>query len=163
MTMKYKIPKKINQIIGLGAVAGMRTMAAPALLSHYLHHHPSKRIRGTNLHFIQTGKAATIFKILAAGELIGDKLPFTPNRTEPGGLIGRGVAGALVGAALASTQGKKYYAAGAGIGMLSALVSTYVFYLLRKKLTDNTLLPGAYWGVMEDVLAVKGGQKVLEP
>lgn len=158
--MKNRKSQHLSQIIGLAAVAGIRTMTAPALLSHYLKSQPSKKLQRTNLRFMQTRQTATIFKLLAVGELIGDKLPMTPNRTEPGGLVGRGMSGALVGATLARKH-RGNYLAGAGIGLISALASTYISFHLRKKLTEETPVPGLLWGGLEDVLAVQGGQKLL--
>ncbi len=151
----------LNKIMILGAVAGMRTMMAPALLSSALKKRPSKRLRRSNLRFMQSGSTATVFKLLAAGELIGDKLPMTPKRTEVGGLIGRGLSGALVGATLAKTQ-KQSPLAGASAGLSSALVSAYTFYLLRKKLSEETKLPDILWAGSEDVLALKIGKSALQ-
>jgi len=151
----------LNKIVILGAVAGMRTMLAPALLSSALKKRSSKRLRRSNLRFMQSGSTATVFKLLAAGELVGDKLPMTPNRTELAGLIGRGVSGALVGATLAKTQ-RVSPLAGAGVGLSSALVSTHAFYLLRKKLSEDTKLPDILWASSEDILAIKMGKSSLQ-
>ena len=148
----------LNKIITLGAVAGMRSMFAPALLSGALKNRPSKRIRRSRLHFMQSPSTATIFKVLAAGELIGDKLPMTPNRTEAAGLMGRGLSGALVGATLAISQ-RESYLVGGGVGALSAVASTYAFFFLRKKLSQETELPDVLWASLEDMLALKIGKQ----
>ncbi len=150
-----------NQIIGLAAVAGMRTMMPPALLSSGLRNRSSKRLRRSKLQFMQSGSTATIFKLLAAGELIGDKLPMTPSRTEPAGLVGRGLSGALVGATLAIAQ-RENYVLGASIGLLSALTSTYTCYYARKKLTEETQLPDIVWAGLEDMLAIRMGRKFTQ-
>lgn len=41
--------------------------------------------------------AKVLVPLLALGELVGDKLPATPSRTEPAGLVGRAAAAALCG------------------------------------------------------------------
>ena len=159
--MKNRKSESFVKIIGISAIAGMRAMTAPALVSHYLQSHPSRKLQRTKLGFMQTRQAAAICKVLAVGEIIGDKLPMTPNRTEAGGLVGRGVSGALVGATLALAQ-RKNHLVGASIGMVSALGATYISFLLRKKLTEETPISGLVWGALEDLLAVKSGQKLLE-
>ncbi len=148
----------LGQIIGLGAVAGMRTMLAPALLSGTLKKRSSRRLRRTNLRFMQSKSTAATFKVLAAGELIGDKLPMTPNRTEPAGLVGRGMSGALVGVTLAIVSRENRWLGG-GLGASSALASAYTFYYLRSKLSQETKLPDILWAGLEDTLAIKVGKK----
>ena len=149
----------LGQIIGLGAVAGMRTMMAPALLSSALKKRSSKRLRRSRLRFMQSNSTATTLKVLAAGELIGDKLPMTPSRTEPAGLLGRSLSGALVGATVARTQ-RENYVLGASIGLLSAVASTYTFYYARKKLGEETPLPDILLAGLEDTLAIKVGKEL---
>lgn len=161
MTMKNRTPDYLTQIIGLAAIAGMRSMAAPALATHYLYNNPSKKLGQTRLAFMQSGKTATIFSLLAAGEIMGDKLPNVPDRTETGSLIGRGLSGALVGASLSYAQ-RKSGLIGAGIGLVSALTATYLSYFLRKKLTEKTAVPGILWGLAEDVVVFRSGQQLLQ-
>jgi uncharacterized membrane protein len=94
--------------------------------------------------------------IVAAAELIGDKLPFTPNRTKLGPLITRAVSGALGGAAIAS--GKKRSAlAGAIIGAAAAIGATYGFYQLRKMAAENSKIPDPVIALAEDALVVGSG------
>ena len=85
--MKLKISKPFWQAVGLGVLAGMRTTSAPAITSHILSRHHSKRLAKSNLRFMQNSNVAAAFKVLAVGELIGDKMPTAPDRTMPGGLI----------------------------------------------------------------------------
>ncbi|WKN46083.1 DUF4126 family protein [Tunicatimonas pelagia] len=148
----------LNQIVALGIVAGMRTMLAPALLSGSLKNRRPKRLRRTNLRFMQSGSTANILKVLAAGELIGDKLPMTPSRTDPTGLIGRGLSGALVGTTLAVLSRENRWLGGS-VGASSALASAYTFHYLRKKLSQETKLPDMLWAGLEDVAAIKLGKR----
>lgn len=65
--------KKLNKaIFGLGIIAGIRAMAALSMLSEHLVKHPSKKLARTPLNFLQTRKAADVFKLLAAGEVLSD-------------------------------------------------------------------------------------------
>ena len=63
------------------------------------------------LSWIGTTTAAVIFTLLALVELVTDKLPKTPSRTAPPGLIARILLGALSGACVASAGGE-----GIGLG-----------------------------------------------
>jgi len=85
--------------VGIGAVAGLRTLAAPAVLAW-----AAKRrwIRLGNSPFatIISAQASTRLTDLAVSELIADKLPFTPSRLKAGPLASRVVSGAVCGATI---------------------------------------------------------------
>lgn len=71
-------------------------------------------------------KGARILLALAvAGELVGDKLPQTPDRTEPGSLAGRAVSGAIGGALLAR-RGGLGPAPAAALGGVAALAGSFL-------------------------------------
>lgn len=144
----------------LGIVAGMRSMMAPALLSrHYAQTQPD-RLTGSPLAFISSPRATTLFAVLAGGELIGDKLPKTPNRTTPGPAIGRMGSGALCGAALAQAEGK-LPGLGALAGGLGALVGTFASYQFRHWLTTEKNLPDTLVALAEDAVAIGAGLLIL--
>lgn len=146
--------------LGLAALAGARTIAAPALLSHHLKRRPSRRLGRTRFATLQSPRTANILTILASGEMIGDKLPSTPARISPLALVGRGLSGALVGATLFARHRDNPWR-GATVGALSALVGAYATYHLRKQLVENTHTPDPIWGGLEDILVVKAGQRLL--
>lgn len=153
--------KKLNKaIFGLGIIAGIRAMAALSMLSEHLVKHPSKKLARTPLNFLQTRKAADVFKLLAAGEVLSDKLPFMPPRIKPTPLMARGLAGLIIGATLISTKSKAI-GKGATLGLAAAIASSYIFYFLRKKPSEAGTLPNAIWGTMEDGFILKQGQKLL--
>ena len=87
-------------LVGFATLAGMRSMSAPALLSHYLTRNPSWLLLSSPLRALQKPLVARGLKLAAAGEMMMDKLPGTPNRIAPPVLLGRLLAGALVGAAV---------------------------------------------------------------
>ncbi len=160
-TMRTNIKNQRDKIVGLAAVAGMRSMSGPSLLSNYLNKHSSKRLNRSSLDFMQSDKAARIFSVLAFAEKIGDKLPGTPNRIKPMALAGRAISGALIGATLSKTNRKSIDLAGAGLGLVSAMAATYASFYLRKKLTKNTFIPDAVWGLAEDFAVARIGKNVL--
>ena len=150
----------LSRTIGLAAIAGARTMAAPALLSHCLKKQPSRRLKRTRLAIMQSPRTAKVLTMLAVGEVIGDKLPGVPARIKTSALVGRGLSGALVGATLfAQQRGNPWQ--GAVVGVLSALAGAYATYHLRKQLAENTLIPDPVWGGLEDILVVKAGGQLL--
>lgn len=113
----------------LGAVAGSRSMLAPALVAE-----------------ATGGWLAMPLRLLAAGELAADKLPFIPARTEPLPLAGRIISGAVVGAAVTRDD----RVAGAVVGAVGALAASYLLARLRGACSERNIHT-AVSGVCEDV------------
>ncbi|OUJ71912.1 DUF4126 domain-containing protein [Hymenobacter crusticola] len=152
---------KFWQTVGLGVLAGMRSMTAPALLSHSLANNPSKKLGKSRLRFLQSPTTATVLKVMAGGEMVGDKLPNAPDRTVPPVLGGRIVSGALVGAATYRAAGGKALQ-GALLGSAAAVAATYGALALRKYLGKATGLPDTVWGLTEDATTVASGLALLK-
>ena len=147
----------------LGAVAGMRSMGAPALVSAHLTrdgHTPPPALMQSPLKWLASPTTALVFKVLGAGEIVGDKLPKTPSRTDPGPLFGRALFGGLCGAALCLDEGESPVL-GAALGAVSAVASAFAFYHLRHSLTYDIGLPDLPVALAEDALAYGGGWKAL--
>ncbi len=144
----------------LGVIAGMRSMGTPALVSDRLARTPSPALERSPLRWLGTDRAATITKFLAAGEIVGDKLPFTPSRIAPGPLFGRVLSGGLSGAALCVADGKRAEV-GAVIGVAGAVAGAYGFYHLRRTLGQKLPIPDPILGAAEDVLAYGVGWAIL--
>jgi uncharacterized membrane protein len=86
-------PGTLLRVVALGAAVGGRSSAGPAFLaftSHAAHRRPRRLLAAVAL----------------AGELVGDKLPQTPRRDTPPGLIGRGGSSLACGATLARRRGE---------------------------------------------------------
>jgi len=154
--MKLSITKAFRQAAGVGVIAGMRAFMAPAVISHMYSRHPSARLKDTPLKFIQTIGTSKVFKVLAAGELVGDKLPTAPNRTDLPGLTGRILSGAFAGATVYKVEGKNGVIGGL-IGGVAAAASTFGCFFLRKALAKNTFIPDAVIGGIEDALVIGAG------
>ncbi|RFZ84634.1 DUF4126 family protein [Mucilaginibacter terrenus] len=153
--------KAFLQAVGLGLVAGMRTMYAPAVASHMYSRHKSRYLRHDPLSFMQSITASKIFKVLAAGELVGDKLPTAPNRTSAPGLIGRAISGMLVGSVVYRANGKPPVVGGL-IGGAAAVASTFGCFLLRRAVVKSTKIPDPYIGAVEDVLVIAAGAAITQ-
>jgi uncharacterized membrane protein len=86
-------------------------------------------------------RVATAMTVASLGELVVDKLPFTPSRLERRGLIFRSVAGAASGACVAAAQGRPAWR-GALPGLLGALAGSFAGYRARTFLTHVALQAG---------------------
>src|SRR5712672_3617888 len=110
----------------IGAVAGLRSLTAPAVVS-WAAHWNWINLQKSSVSFLGSLRAAFIFTALALAELIADKLPFTPARTKPGGLLVRIVTGGLCGAALCITAGESLIL-GAILGAIGAVAGAFAGY-----------------------------------
>ena len=144
------------QVLGIGTLAGMRTSSAPAIASQILSHHHSKRLERSPLNFMQSKTVANVLTVLSVSEVIMDKLPTTPNRTNPGGLIFRGLSGALAGASIYKASGNNVLT-GTLVGAVAAVTSTYISFFLRKSIVKNTSVIDPIIGALEDALVIGAG------
>src|SRR5277367_991445 len=113
----------------IGVVAGLRSLTAPAAVAWAAQHshHGWLNLHGSPLSFMGSTAAVVIFALLAIGELVADKLPNTPSRTAPPGLIARVVLGGLCGACLA-VVGSQSMAIGAVLGIVGGLAGAFGGY-----------------------------------
>ncbi|HEX2917984.1 MAG TPA: DUF4126 domain-containing protein [Edaphobacter sp.] len=143
----------------IGCVAGLRSMTAPAIVcaAAYLRWiHPE----GTPLAFMASVAALWVFTICAVGELIVDKLPNTPARTAPMGLIARALTGGLSGATLAASSGKSI-AIGAVLGAVGGIAGAFAGYNIRHGIVVHMNMPDIVIAVIEDLLTITGGLFVV--
>lgn len=145
----------------IGIVAGMRSMLAPALVSRHYNRQPTTFLLESPLKVVTYARTADGCTLLAAGELIADKLPGTADRTGFPQLLGRLGSGAVTGAAIAQAEGQTARI-GAVLGGLGALLGTYAFFRLRHWLTAEGGLPDAVVALAEDALAVGAGLLILK-
>jgi uncharacterized membrane protein len=107
------------------------------------------------LHFVASRWYARSSTIAEVSELVVDKLPFTPNRTDHRGVVVRLTAGSFAGGLVASSQ-KQSFVMGAALGGLGALVGTYGGFHARAGLRSALKLPDFPVAVVEDVIATGG-------
>jgi uncharacterized membrane protein len=139
-------------MIGIGVIAGLRSMTPPAVISWAVHL-GWLNLGNSRLAPMGSTLAVVVLTVLALGELVADKLPFTPSRTTPGPLIGRMVTGALCGAAI-GVGGGGSLAAGLALGAVGAVAGTFVGYQARRQLTKGAGLPDFVAALGEDVVAI---------
>jgi uncharacterized membrane protein len=143
----------------MGVIAGLRSLTAPALVS-VAANRCSLPLRRSPLRFLTASGTAIALGVLAAGELIMDKLPNTPNRTMPGSLAARILSGAGCGAAICISE-RECVTAGAVIGGIAAAGGTFAGYQLRKLALDQGGAIAAAAATVEDMIAVGGGSAAL--
>ena len=141
-----------------GFFVGLRSLAPPAVTA-WAAHAGWLRLRSP-LSWLGTMPAAVIFTLLAIFELINDKLPKTPSRTSPPGLIARIVMGAFTGACIA-TAATASLILGAVVGIIGALAGTYGGYRARAALDKALGTPDFVVAVVEDIIAIGGSLWVV--
>ena len=140
---------------GIGVVAGLRAMTAPAVACWAAHLHWIN-LQGTHLAFMGTIIAVIIFTLAAVGEIVNDKLPKTGPRTAPPALVARMITGALAAATLTVGAGGSRWV-GALLGVVGALVGTFGGYQVRTKTVKALHSPDFPIALLEDAVAVCGG------
>ena len=138
--------------LGIGLVAGMRSMLAPAVVS-WAAYFGWLPLGESSLHFMASPISVALFSLLALGELMADKLPFIPRRTEAGPLVVRLLSGGLSGACLsaASTQ---TWMIGAAAGAIGAVIGAFAAYHLRRRLTVGAGMKDFLVALPEDLIAI---------
>jgi uncharacterized membrane protein len=134
----------------LGVVAGLRSMTAPAAVS-WAARTGRLRLDDTLLEFVGYAATSCVVGLLAAGELVVDKLPTIPSRKKPLTFCIRLVAGAISGAAAGKSRGSM--AGGLAGGLAGAVAGTLGGYECRVRGAKavGRDLPVA---LMEDAIAI---------
>lgn len=145
--------------LALGILSGGRSATPLAVLAL---NHDRSALKGSwqQWKVFATPLGRGLLVASAVGELIGDKLPKTPNRISPTGLIGRVASGALAGAALGTTGKRDLRIEGAILGGVGAIVGSFVGWAARKAV-GATGLPDPVVALAEDAATVAGSVKVI--
>ena len=137
----------------IGLFAGLRSLTPPAAVAWAVHLGWLRLARPLSL--IGSLPAVIILSLLALTEFFFDKLPNTPSRTAPPGLIGRIVTGALSGACV-SMGGGRSALAGAGLGLLGGVAGCFGGYQARARLVKLLRQPDFNVALIEDLVAIAG-------
>jgi uncharacterized membrane protein len=137
----------------LGCVCGLRSMTAPAVVA-WGAHLGWLHLDGSLLAFFANKISLVIFSLFALGELIADKLPFIPPRTQAGPLGVRILFGAVCGAAVCISVGASPIL-GAVLGGLGSVAGAFAGYHYRRQF--SSMLPDLPLALLEDLVAVGGG------
>ena len=137
----------------IGCVCGLRSMTAPAVVA-WGAHLGWLHLEGSLLAFLANKISLVVFSLFAIGELIADKLPFIPGRTQAGPLGVRIIFGAMCGAALC-ISGAASPILGAILGGLGGVAGAFAGYNYRRRLSRK--VPDLLLALLEDLVAVGGG------
>lgn len=149
------------RILGLGALAGMRTMSAPAFLIAYLRQQEPGSFDGAPLRLLASPGAEWATRLLAAGELAADKVPGIPARIEPPALFARAVSGGAAGYLLSMVH-QKSKGKGAVLGATAAVASAFAAYHARRALVNSLGVPDPAVALLEDALVIGGGRRLMD-
>jgi len=142
----------------IGFFAGLRSLTAPAVTAWAVHLGWMKL--PSALALMGSIPAVAVFTLLAIMELVADKLPKTPSRTAPLGLIARIITGGLTGACVAAAEGDGALL-GAVIGAVGGVVGCFGGYQARTRLVKALGTQDIYVAVFEDLVAIAGSLWVV--
>ncbi|HEY8598704.1 MAG TPA: hypothetical protein VIL85_09750 [Thermomicrobiales bacterium] len=147
-----------------GAITGLRSMTAIAALtiaSQPERPHPFVQHDTSPWRWLGSRGALIAFGLGAVGEYVGDKLPQTPGRLQPGPLGGRVAFGALTGAASCRAAGLSPVVGGA-LGALGALGGSAGGFALRTIIGPRLGLPDFPLALLEDAAAIIGAYGLVQ-
>jgi len=142
----------------IGLFGGLRSLTAPAAVA-WAAYLGWMKLEGP-LALVGSLSSVVIFTLLAVGELVADKLPGTPSRTAPPGLIARIVMGGMAGACVAA-GGSQGIIAGALLGTIGGIVGCFAGYRARTGLVQALGTRDLKIALAEDLLAVAGSLWVM--
>ena len=142
----------------IGLFAGLRSLTPPAAVAWATYLGWLKLARPLSL--VGSLPAVIILSLLAVTEVIVDKLPNTPNRTAPLGLIARIVTGGFTGACVSLGGGKSAFV-GAALGVAGGIVGCFGGYHARAWLVKSVGQPDFNVALLEDLIAIGGSLFVV--
>jgi uncharacterized membrane protein len=139
-------------ILGIGFVAGLRSMTAPAAVS-WGAHLGRLALKGSALGFLSSPVAVGILTLVALAELVADQLPTTPNRTAPVPFGARIVMGGFSGVAIALAA-EQPWLVGIALGVVGAVMGTFGGFYARMAATKALNGPPFIVAALEDLIAI---------
>jgi uncharacterized membrane protein len=139
-------------VFGIGAVAGLRTMTAPAVVA-WAAYLGWMNLSGSRLAFMGSIWAVGLLTLGALAEFFVDQLPNTPARTSARGLSARVVTGLLAGACVGVAAGVSPWLA-AVTGAVGAIAGAFAGYYARVGLVRALRVPDIAVAIPEDLVAI---------
>jgi uncharacterized membrane protein len=137
----------------IGLFAGLRSFTPPAAVAWAAHLGWLKLARPFSL--VGSLPAVIILSLSAITEIFLDKLPNTPNRTAPLGLVARIVTGGFTGACVSLGGGRSAWV-GAGLGVIGGIAGCFGGYHARARLVKSLRQPDFNIALIEDLIAIGG-------
>lgn len=139
----------------IGIIAGLRSLTAPALVS-WAAHLGWLDLSDSRLSFLGSRAAIITLSTLALAELVADKLPKTPKRTNLGPLVSRAITGGFSSMAMCASAHQPVVI-GTILGALGAIAGAFAGYEIRHRLVEAFGLSDFGVAVAEDLVAIGGG------
>jgi uncharacterized membrane protein len=149
----------VPRVLGLGAISGLRSLSGPAFVSRAASRGALDLDR-TVFAVLGSPRISKALVLMELGELVGDKLPATPSRSSPPPLLGRAVSGAVVGAAIFVSEGRRA-TTGAALGSTAAIVAALAGEWIRALAVEKTGLPDPVVALAEDATVLLVGLRSL--
>jgi uncharacterized membrane protein len=146
-----------GKALALGAISGLRSASGPAFVGRAANR-GDMVLDGTPLAFFGSPRLSKALTLAQLGELIGDKLPRTPNRTAWPPVLGRAVSGGMVGAAAFLSEGR-HATTGAIVGSSAAFAAAFVGENLRALVVERMGLPDPVVAIAEDAVVLLVGSR----
>jgi uncharacterized membrane protein len=143
----------------IGVVTGLRSLIPPAIMA-WAAHRNWLDLHISRVSFMASTAAVVVFTLLALVELVADKLPSTPARTKPTGLIARTLLGGLCGACI-SVAGTQSVAFGTILGVAGGVAGAFGGYQVRARFVKALNVPDLYVALLEDAVTIAGGLFVV--
>jgi uncharacterized membrane protein len=143
----------------IGVIAGLRSLTAPALVS-WAAHLGWLDLSGSWMSFLGSWTAIIILSSLALAELVADKLPKTPKRTNPAPLVFRAIAGGFSSMAICASAHQPLVI-GTILGVLGSIAGAFAGYEIRHRLVEAFGLPDFGVAAVEDLVAIGGGLLIV--
>lgn len=145
------MPMGFFLVLLLGVCTGLRTLTPIAVLCWFAYRNALHLVGWRS--FTANIIAVIVFTLMALGEYVGDKLPSTPSRTSPIGLLGRSGFGAFVALLLAQPLLLNPVVA-ILLGIVGALIGTYAGWFARVKSVIALKCPDWPVAILEDCLTI---------
>jgi uncharacterized membrane protein len=142
----------------IGVFNGLRSFTPPAAAAWAVHLRWIK-VQGP-LALIGSVPVVAMFTLLAAFELVADKMPWIPDRITTMSLVARAVMGALTGACVAAAGGQ-WPGIGAACGVVGGMAGAFAGYYARTRSAKALGVPDIYVALLEDLICVAGALWVV--
>jgi uncharacterized membrane protein len=154
--VEFEVTPATLKTLGLAGVAGLRSMAAPALLARAVQRGDLDAPKFPALGYKDVSK---LLSFLSFGEMVADKTHLVPARTSAPALLGRLLSGAVAGSVLFADEGRRGNS-GAILGALSAFAAAYAGARLRA-IGAQRGIPDPILGILEDRFVLTLGTRLL--
>jgi uncharacterized membrane protein len=148
----FDTPWPLRRSALLGASAGLRSQMPFAVVANAVSR-GEVQIDGDWIDgWLRNPRVVQLATLSAIGELVIDKLPFIPPRTDAAQFAGRLLFGALAGA-IGARHDNQPLSAGATAGALAAGIAATIGTTIRQTLPDLANLPAISVALVEDAIA----------